>query len=1356
MNQITENTLYTNDTEKAALIADKEKVASAFFINFLGTLGLFSISSTRGIMKTYFADDGKLQLVNIGDANKDTSLATKLYSDIGGLKPDTANKITRLLFKLKSRTITSKNFDEVVVRELVKEIQFIAHRPHPAILNVVKQFESGTASLKQVSKAFFLLIKSRKKDFEAISREFYGIARQYQLYLKDIPDIGSVVTAAISTTTAQNAVPHAAGLGGATTGVSKVVNQKPKATTIQTVAKPAPISDTDFYLLLWKATSNKEITKLLKERGIDQVSSSLLQDVMGYLMPHSNAGTASDTTTMVLSLMPALPDFDKGFGGIIKNTQWNVNYQACLLNKCAESSTFEDLEKNMAFSRMQLRKLFQMYGSFSINGKTTGALKSKIINKYRDHFQSKIAAAQGSDDVGVMITEASQKIIAVAKDYFKDNYGYTNDNRIIGFVDSPLSSEERVKILIAYIVAKMAGFGDAITLLIKELKFSNIAFTSISTDPYDPKYNIPVYDKLFPNSKQIIDAWTKDGSMAKLTFGEFDTYANILKGLGQVHLRDSLNTYDGFIPADITPGEIAKNLLAKMDIQNYTDEMYYRMFNALGGNVGKTSTGWSGTNNRALKVVRLIHLELAKMYTDDVKSGKFEIDKIPDTNRFVDSFYSAIRDEFKKPGEYEQENWDANTALVKAIFEKDEKLRISLMDKCISYGSDFNKVLLAVSWSLEQGIRYILDKTRMSGGFNSFEIGVLSSAAAGPYLKPQDYENLARMMNIASFVTICKNHNVDAFKHVPYDLILKHVKDTLADRYGDITRSEMITVIFNKLTDKDKEAVLGDVKDKLFSNRNMYYRHSAVTRAYNTGKAKIIEHLAGTDYLKKIIEEAPVEDRFGLFSLNTKEFFRLSSIDRINEQLHALPQNVGVTSDIDKDELLAAVLSRKDILDVESVKNVVGSLANYNKNSKPAVRRAHEHRYYKAIEMLSAFNKDAADQLFRQMPLVERRQLVGYLVEERFLEDSLADVQGDNVLIKPLISVTEQRLVQILKYNDIQTPRRPIVKDNVDLSTVMGQNLKVPPVKDLHVTLDDLDTEKLERLSVEYDAFNKYAHGELALRIVKSFDVNVPIQEEGYKKWIDKMNNEGTDPNIMKPIFHGTGSIGACMILRYGFKVIKANDASVVGRMLGDGIYFSNVLDKVAQYVGDEGFSRRFGTQGFIFEMEGSLGKHRRDYRCAGTGKREDERNTVSPEWAVFNPNEQLRIYKAYHVELISKSAMTALKAKHLTPNESTAVQIKGFKQFINEGSADMTHCITYIFMDGDIPVSEQQAVDFKEFTAAKFGKDVKLDWTGSGPSVMIYNSKESKTYVVRYTHEFMENRHGEFDEYLKLMKIKK
>lgn len=37
---IQENSLFTTQAEKEALLQDKEKVASAFFINVLGTLGI--------------------------------------------------------------------------------------------------------------------------------------------------------------------------------------------------------------------------------------------------------------------------------------------------------------------------------------------------------------------------------------------------------------------------------------------------------------------------------------------------------------------------------------------------------------------------------------------------------------------------------------------------------------------------------------------------------------------------------------------------------------------------------------------------------------------------------------------------------------------------------------------------------------------------------------------------------------------------------------------------------------------------------------------------------------------------------------------------------------------------------------------------------------------------------------------------------------------------------------------------------------------------------------------------------------------------------------------------------------------
>ncbi|MND88135.1 Poly(ADP-ribose) polymerase catalytic domain protein [compost metagenome] len=235
------------------------------------------------------------------------------------------------------------------------------------------------------------------------------------------------------------------------------------------------------------------------------------------------------------------------------------------------------------------------------------------------------------------------------------------------------------------------------------------------------------------------------------------------------------------------------------------------------------------------------------------------------------------------------------------------------------------------------------------------------------------------------------------------------------------------------------------------------------------------------------------------------------------------------------------------------------------------------------------------------------------------------------------------------------------------------------------------------------------------------------------------MAAEGTDSKVMRPVFHGTGSVAASMILRYGFKVIKSSDSSVVGRMLGDGIYFSNVIDKVSQYMSDGGYSRGVGIKGYIFEMEASLGKYKRDYNAAGPGTGHDTTRVISPEWAVFNANDQIRIYKAYQCELIDKSAMDVLKAKQGVNETTSVIGIQHFKGFVNEALGDkMKNKVVYIFMDGTIPVSKHKSVDFEDFDPAKYGKHVQTDWSGSGPTVQIDTNGPGGVFCVRHTNQLM------------------
>lgn len=430
-------------------------------------------------------------------------------------------------------------------------------------------------------------------------------------------------------------------------------------------------------------------------------------------------------------------------------------------------------------------------------------------------------------------------------------------------------------------------------------------------------------------------------------------------------------------------------------------------------------------------------------------------------------------------------------------------------------------------------------------------------------------------------------------------------------------------------------------------------------------------------------------------------------------------------------------------LSTDNVKRLFIKLNAYDRNQPPSQRELDEQIL--ATTVVELWGKDSAEGevVFGKMPIEERRLVAKAVHSKNFMNSAKTELAGDNIPIKPLVDLTADRINQIMKYNDIKVPRVTPVRDNTTLTELMAKNVAADPLNKLAVTEDVKTDQELEEMTIEYDAFNRYKHGNIAVKILRSFNVSIPVQEKGFADWVAKMNAEGTDPQILRPMFHGTGSIAASMILRYGFKVISANDSSVVGRMLGDGIYFSNVLDKVSQYMSDGGYSRGTGVKGYIFEMEVSLGKYQRDFKAAGPGTGYDQSRVISPEWAVFNANEQTRIYKAYECQLIDKNQMSALKSKHGINENTSVVGIKHFTNFINEAGpgGKMKNAVVFIFMDGTIPVSKTKAVDFEDFDVSKFGKHVRLDWSGSGPTVQIATNGPGGVYCVRSTKSMMYDR---------------
>lgn len=369
-------------------------------------------------------------------------------------------------------------------------------------------------------------------------------------------------------------------------------------------------------------------------------------------------------------------------------------------------------------------------------------------------------------------------------------------------------------------------------------------------------------------------------------------------------------------------------------------------------------------------------------------------------------------------------------------------------------------------------------------------------------------------------------------------------------------------------------------------------------------------------------------------------------------------------------------------------------------------------------EMDRSKHSDKVNDVLNACEEREKRLLLKSVGKNIYLNRYINELKV-NAAIKIETNLDQTGMRKILQFNSISMAKMPNITEKDEFSKVKDKVNKVKlAIPEEQVTPIELTRDELDDLTIEYDAFNRKKH-HLSIIIDSAFNVSVPSQVAGRAAWDAKMEAEGIDSTIMSPVFHGTGTVPAAMILRLGFAVASANataksGVTVVGRMLGDGIYFSTAIDKVAQYSSDYGYSRQLYETGYIFEMSASLGKHRRDFREAGTSSRYSERTLVSPEWAVFSPNEQLLINKAYKITCVPHKVLDKLKEKRSLVNESKNVTgVRGFRQVIRE-SLDIkdTAMITFIFGDYRIPVGDGKMVDLLEYDG-ELGEQVQVE---SGP----------------------------------------
>jgi hypothetical protein len=1282
--QLQENSLYTDPASKAALLADKERVMDSLMFNFFGFLGLYKLSDTRGYMKSYETTEGKLIVHNIGDTNHDVSLSIKLAYDAGLLNLDVVNKMTRLLALIKQKRLKSEDLNETLIRALLDEIHYATHKPSLRVFSIIQAFHNGALDLPNLAKELYQLAKLR--EYKNITGEFRDLVLKGQynsLFAKLKPQANvtndSPTTSEISAADIQD--------------VNK--QSQPKSSEPEKPVSPPPskLGQTDEFMDgIFEAKDQAQFKELFKTYDVKEF------------------------------------DFDK-FMKWFKSPKNKEKFPPGAL----DSPLYKWLLETLNSSTDQ-----------KVRQTVNGILEKILVNFISSYATSKdvrgfLEAIKDIDPKVVYtdeISKKSQKILLDALDELLDLFVSNVVGNAPDFSDATLAQLKKQYESFKAFAWKFGSEAKLNAVKTKEIfktGFDKISVYALVLDlayiTYAEINLVAWLEKTFGRGSVLVTSRTNyrvpSFELRKSAYDQAPEEAQqafellIRNKIQNAKLIDIKNNgvewarhwiYEGSI--DSRDAHYKMNSYDKVDLKTFTKkeiDSAYEVFADLTPTVlinciktfCKIRTARLNDNGNAYyKNLKDIVIKLVK--ADKIEDVNWlvvcaglddllfdEVTKLISNNKkYLDNLNGAIERLIDNRNDY-----DITYASIEKIY--------TWYSKLVEQGKIIPTAKVIIGIRLHGNDIYIMPKQEdIEEVFRELK----SSRGSLNYLRWLVKHNDDLRKKIIKYNTTAGHGGEVNPARVPYSAIFLSDEDVTVGIIENFKQQWMINPKFD------------NIADYAFSKKLTDACYETMKEALKTSDNKllILKALSAVDgkSFNDYFNNTDISVIKGVFS------DRLVGSGDIINVLRTMAGNKEFISDIEP----AAAAKFTTVLQ-ESFQDK----KKFDKSDRDELGMLLCELMASGIQI----NKyDVLEEIFNNLKGELRKTIIGYFVGYNFAERALKVIYADDVLIKPYEKLNHQRLLDVLRYNHVDPPSVSIREAPAFKTLLQRANMANAVISDLNVEQVDNDEETLERKSVEYDVFNKYRHGQIAVKFLREFRVNIPEQEKGQQEFLKYMPN--TDE--IDPAFHGTGSVAASMVLRYGFAVIRSGDESVVGRMLGNGIYFSNVLDKVAQYVSDEGYTRGIGTRGYIFQMHALLGEEGVDYRSAGLGND----HIVSPEWCVFQPNKQLKIYKAYEVEIISKDDMDALKAKYKI-NEETAVKMLSFKEFLREARTPGKQVTTYVFVDGTIPVSEHKAVDFEQFKPEQFGPHVWLEPSKNGPMVCIeHDGDQSEAFCVRFTNAFM------------------
>lgn len=1322
-----ENSLYTDQAGRDALVKDKKRAMDALCFSLLGFLGCYQLAQNRAFLKTYQQTEGQLRLNAISDTNHDVSLSVKLAAEAQAIPQAAAMNVTKLLYKIKSKQIRGP-LDEKLIRDVIATLKIGSHRPDTMVFSVVSQFEDGSIGLGQLAHKLYNL--SKVKQFQSVSGEFRQLVMkgQYQeLFAKIAPTTGSAPVSAPVTVTS-SAPKHVAPVVSAPVPV-----QAPKMSLQSGGFQNCPDSllEPFFKEMLtqysWTpAVLRDNVVRFCKKNSI----------ILDLTAPQFAAAAANQSLQKFM--VERFEKKDYGWAGTVSNyPKWIAGMDG--------SGMVQQIQRLVYLNWYGKNRHLFLEGKFEEFDSAMGPMpnrsdyqKTYFIDDYNDEFIRKIL---------------SPELFWPALERLKDKFIAILDRAAFTIETAAGSSKRALQSPHMSLTPEVWT-----TLALARRNSSYWRAKSAFCAGYENMDLPTLFSKAFGLENSNVAVKKETGGQAIIMTAKLDYFktnprlhkaAEILENVGQLKFIDITDAFS-------TMTDLAlKWYKANANQYGFFQKMATTALDSFGN-------------------YDIIHTEKFVEWTaDQIESGKigfnvFYASALPDGDYTPDAcqycWNTYVEFANKYPHSITFTNWLAMVAWLnrQEKHTKDPSAWTELRGIFINsarYFKDADVDQGFASGSLSAKPEYmfdVIDATIKAGKWKFPQLGIKAWNQLMMHGPKNDTFYNTWNFDEATASALYSGYQSSGFR------------DQLMIRYPGL-RNARLQAWMNRAKQRPNEWVFAlrtflreeygwALEENMLQPDVKAFLMDCIAHI-DTARVQYSELTSGGRTLKPWIDKPIREGLLKVVHATTS----MTTVANAQSLMDKNDFNAYVTKksiqDFANDIVVNGTSDATNLCDI--LNKIAHHPNNYNvqvllrfayamhKNVKE-IRAAGTAQYanaaYESVcealnSLMASGRADEVDQVYDALSFAPdlRTKILDWFRKSAVLKNALDSVKEDAV--KSLVPVDQKRMNQLMKFNNIKFPAVMRKTKDTKLSDIIKTHATFD-LEPLAITEDKLDEKALKRRTAEYDAFNKYRHGNIGVKFLRSFHVAIPSQIAANKVWDDAHPTA----ERMDPVFHGTGSVAATFVLRYGFAVISATDASVVGRMLGNGIYFSNVLDKCGQYVSDGGYSRGKGTKGYIFQMKANLGAYGTDYKSQGQG-------LVSPEWCVFHPNDQLNIYKAHFVELVDKNEIDFIKAE--TSLNENFFKVEQFKEHLNEDLQNPIQkgCVSYTFIDGQIPVSEDVVIDFEEFDATSFGSHVTMEPSGLGPVIYIEvdDPEINEIYAIRYTVQFM-SQHDDFQRFLDLL----